>query len=198
MHSYSINEPRTNIFKYLGIISLILTAPIINLLKDIVESINSLPGINYMPCMSQITIFGIIFLGLYYFFDKWLWKKTIFGLKFSKIPNLNGCWKGRIKTSYPEKPEIDVKIIIKQTWSSISITLKTDESESESHVALISLSNSRLIYQYLNEPQNTSIDSMKMHYGVTMVKFNGKDILKGKYFTDKNRKNYGDIEVKRI
>ena len=193
MHSYSIDDKRIKVLESMGGISFLASLFILKIINGFVDSINSLPYINHIPYIPQISTFGVVFIALFYLFDRRLWKS-----KLSKIPNINGDWEGKIETSHNDREEIDVKVTIKQTWSSISIILETANSRSKSEVASISMSKSRLVYQYFNEPSFSSVKTLHKHYGVTMLDFKGNDILKGFYFTDRDRQTHGDISLKRI
>lgn len=196
MHSYSIDNKRIKVLESMGGISFLASLFILKIINGFVDSINSLPYINHIPYIPQISTFGVVFIALFYLFDRHLWKSKL--SKLSKIPNINGDWEGKIETSHNGREEIDVKVTIKQTWSSISIILETANSRSKSEVASISMSKSRLVYQYFNEPSFSSVKTLHKHYGITMLDFKGNDILKGFYFTDRDRQTHGDINLKRI
>jgi len=115
MHSYSINESRINVFKNIGFLSIVVATIVIKLLNGILGAINNLPYINYFPSITEISIFGVLFLGIYYLFEKKLWKMSPFGVKLSNIPNLNGTWEGKIESSHNAGQELDVKVTIDQT-----------------------------------------------------------------------------------
>ena len=193
MHSYSIDDKRIKVLKSVGGMSFLVSLFFLKIMNGFVDSVNSLPYINHIPYIPQISVFGIVFIALFYLFDRLLWK-----LKLSKIPNLNGNWKGQIKTIHNEGTEIDVKVNIKQTWSSISIILETANSKSKSEVASISISKSRLVYQFFNEPFFSSEKTLHKHNGITFLNFEGNDILNGHYFNDRDRETYGDIYLERI
>jgi hypothetical protein len=38
---------------------------------------------------------------------------------------------------------------------------------------------------------------MHKHYGVTLLNFEGNNVLKGCYFTDRDRQTHGDIYLER-
>lgn len=197
MHSYSIDQKRIKVLESIGGVSFLSSLIILKIANNLVDYINNLPYINNIPYIPQIATFGIVFVGLFYLFDRYLWKISIAGLKLSKIPNLSGDWKGYLKTSH-ENEEIDIIVNIKQTWSSIIIVLKTENSKSKSDVALILLSKSRLVYQYFNEPSFSSPEALNKHYGTALLDYEENDILEGYYFTDRDRKNYGDIHLEKI
>ncbi|WP_319509122.1 hypothetical protein [uncultured Methanolobus sp.] len=181
-----------------GVASFAVTLLLLKIFNVIVDCINSLPYVSYIPYIPQIATFGFVYLFFFKLFDRRLWKKSLFGFSFSQIPNLAGSWKGHIKSNYNEGTKTDITVDIEQTWSSISIILKTATSKSESEVASISLSKSRLVYQYFNEPSSNSAKSMHKHYGFTFLDFENDNSLKGSYFTCRDRQNNGDIYLRRI
>lgn len=197
MHSYSTDEKRINVMKYIGLISVLLTSVFVTIINWLVDYINKLSYIDLISPISIIAIFGFVFLLVFYLFDRYLWKISKAGLKLSKIPNLNGVWKGKIQTNYVEGMEIDADVEIKQTWSSISIVLKTKNSKSSSEVAFIATSKSQLIYHYFNQPSNISDKNLHKHYGTVFLDLEGNDNLNGFYFTDRDRKTQGNICLNR-
>ena len=192
MHSYSIDDKRIKVLASIGGISFLVSFFILEKINGFVDSINGLTYINDIPYIREIPTFGAVFMAVFYLFDRLLWK-----FKLSKIPNLNGDWEGKIETSHNGK-EFDIKVNIKQTWSSISIILETANSRSKSEVASISISKSRLVYQFFNEPFFRSEKTLHKHYGATMLNFKGSDVLEGFYFTDRDRQTHGAINLKRI
>ena len=192
MHSYSIDDKRIKVLASIGGISFLVSLFILEKINGFVDSINGISYINDIPYIREIPTFGVVFMAVFYLFDRYLWK-----YKSSKVPNLNGDWEGKIETSHNDGEEIDVKVTIKQTWSSISIILETANSRSKSEVASI-MSKSRLVYQFFNEPLFRSEKTLHKHYGVTMLDFKENDILEGFYFTDRDRKTQGDIYLERI
>ena len=193
MHSYSIDDKRIKVLASIGGISFLVSLFILGKINGFVDSINGISYINDIPYIREIPTFGAVFMAGFYLFDRLLWK-----YKLSKIPNLNGNWKGQIKTIHNEGTEIDVKVNIKQTWSSISIILETANSKSKSEVASISISKSRLVYQFFNEPFFSSEKTLHKHNGIAFLNFEGNDILNGHYFNDRDRETYGDIYLERI
>lgn len=192
MHSYSIDNKRIKVLASIGGISYLVSFFILEKINGFIDSINGISYINGIPYIREISIFGTVFMILFYLFDRHLWNH-----KLSKIPNLSGEWKGKTKTSYDEK-EYEVKVNIKQTWSKISVILKTADSSSKSEVASILMLKSRLVYQFFNEPSSSSKETLHKHYGITMLDFKEKNILEGFYFTDRDRKTQGDIYLQRI
>lgn len=196
MHPYSTDTKRIKVLKYVGSLAFVISIVILKLLNSFVDYFNSLPYFNKIPYIPQMSIFVAVFMLFFYSYDRYLWK-LLWKLKLSQTPNLNGKWNGHIKTSHSEGKEIDVEVSIKQTWSSIFIVLKTSDSKSKSETASMSLSESRLVYQYFNEPLSSSVANLHKHYGVTFLDFDEIDRLEGSYFTCKDRQTHGEIFLER-
>lgn len=198
MHSYSIDKKRINIFKIIGTTSLIFSSLLLKLVNGILDIINSLPYINYFPLISQLSMFGLFFCILYILFEKCLWKFEIFGFRMSKIPDLNGTWAGKIISNHGGRHEIDVTVTIEQTWSKMSIILKTANSKSKSKSASMFIKEKRLCYHYLNEPSSITPDTMSKHYGVAYLDFDEDGTLEGNYFNDWERGTFGKITLEKL
>ena len=160
------------------------------------ESIKKLPDV--------VTIY-VIFAFL---FTKWAWRCPIFRKWLVPFPDLQGTWKGRIESTWvhPETgqktPPRDVVIAIKQTFSAISCSMYTDESDSYSTTAQIHEDDEsgayRLSYNYTNRPRATVRDRSTIHDGAAILKIilSPEKKLEGEYWT--SRKTTGDISVKFI
>lgn len=196
MHPYSTDSKRIKVLGSIGSLAFITSIVILKLLNSFVDYFNSLPYFSRIPYIPQMSFFAVVFMLFFYSYDRYLWK-FLWKLKLSQIPNLNGKWNGYIKTSHSEGKEINVEVNIKQTWSSIFIVLKTSDSKSKSETASISLSESRLMYQYFNEPLSSSVETLHKHYGVAFLDFDEINRLEGSYFTCKDRQTHGEIFLER-
>ena len=145
---------------------------------------------------STAGIFGL----LYYLFDRFIWKwELLRRFDIVTIPDLNGVWRGEIKSSYNQGKTIQVSVIIKQRWSKILVELKANESHSKSVAAsfLTDYSTSpELVYAYVNEPKPSAQESMEMHKGTTRLTFTGQ-ALEGDYYTGRGRGTTGSIRLTR-
>lgn len=188
MHCYSINNnSRKTIYFYLALVSI----GTMYLLKEILIKI---PW--YFENLSPFAFYCVYF----YFFDKVLWKMKLISY-FIKIPNMNGKYVGILNSSFDEfKKDYNASVNVKQTWTEIIITLKTETSESNSHSATIIFKNEKiyLLYSYLNEPKNDSNNSMYIHYGTcTHVYDKEENTFNAEYYSDGSRKTYGRIFLKK-
>lgn len=146
------------------------------------------------------------FYGLFYAaFDQWLWRSPLLrrtGLV--KTPDLNGAWVGYLSTSFDEHSgRHSARLEISQTWTRISIVLKTDHSHSQSLIGGIITQNARSIvldYEYSNEPRTNAKATMHAHRGTSRLvlsRANETSVLEGDYYTGRDRQNYGTIHVEK-
>lgn len=131
-------------------------------------------------------------------FDNLLWHLQIGSIHFSEIPDLRGTWVGVVKSSYQGGTEVrGVLMYIRQTWLKLSVQLETANSRSLSTMASINTLNSYepgLKYEYVNEPSALSVQTMQPHRGTNHLRLEPDGItLKGDYFTNRNRLNYGEM-----
>lgn len=198
MHSYSTDINKLTLLSKIAVFSLLASLLLSSILNYLLQKAVALfPYIEIPTSISLKSLFGVIFLLFYLLFDEIVWKTSVRGLTLSKTPDLRGEWKGHVVTDYNGGTEIDVKVKIEQKWTSIAITLETENSRSKSLAASILTSESRLIYYYFNEPRSTSLETMHKHYGVTTLDIIDSNKLEGQYFTCRDRKTYGEIYLKK-
>lgn len=123
-----------------------------------------------------------------FFYDKFFWK--IFN--FWKIPILEKEYTGSFVTSYDDK-ERTAELVIKQSFLSIKIKMRTGESWSMSICENLDVQNgvNILTYTYFNKPDLKLYDRNKMHYGTIFLDCDNPKHLYGDYYTD--RKTIGSI-----
>ncbi len=73
---------------------------------------------------SIMVVYGV----MHYFYDRRFWKLKPFGFRFSYIPDCSGTWYGEIESTFSGGSKIYGMLQIHQTWSKISICLKTTAS----------------------------------------------------------------------
>lgn len=160
------------------------------------EAIKKLPDV--------VTIYILLVL----LFTNWAWRSPIFKGWLVPFPDLQGTWKGTLESTWVDSPtgqknpSKDVTLVIKQTFSSISCVMYTDESDSFSNTAQINEDDEsgifRLSYNYTNRPKANVRERSAMHDGAAILKVitRPERYLEGEYWT--NRKTIGDIRVKFI
>lgn len=142
------------------------------------------------------TVVGVlsILLGL---FDKWLWRIPWLHPWFVSTPNVRGTWQGEIIPSgmdlETDQPYRSIRgyLVIRQTYSSISIRLITQESSSELLAGSIAESIDKLYTifgTYRNTPRLKRRDESPIHYGGLFLDVRGvpADSLDGQYWTDRS------------
>lgn len=147
---------------------------------------------------SVFAVFGL----LVYMFDQVVWRVLPGWVKrYLGIPDLNGTWRGVLKTTYDEfKHEHQVEVEIEQTWRRISIRLKANHSSSRSLTATITTNQSKcstLSYEYWNEPRPDALKTMEMHRGTAIFELASPDKMEGHYYTGRGREKRGMIALKK-
>lgn len=135
-------------------------------------------------------------------FDLLLWRFWPFRL-VARRPVVRGTWKGQLRSSWIDpatgmaRPAKDVYLVIRQTYSTISLTLLTDESRSASTSAsVVELSEGRynLSSTYQSVPRLLLRSGSPIHHGALVLEANGAHPrrLEGSYWTDRDTK--GELE----
>lgn len=193
MHSYSCNQKS---YKWVVISIFVLAVTIAygyHLLS--IKFSFALPW--YVEAPSIFGVYGLIA----WLYDIFLWKKSIFGIKLSRIPIYEGMWKGILISSYDKGKEIPCILEIKQSWSSILCKLSTETSESYSCVARIESEagvEEGIQWMYDNRPLNSAPKGMHIHRGVAHGKIGEDGKLVCDYFNcSRDRPTYGTITLER-
>ena len=214
MHTYSTdNDRRPTVYGLLGFAAYLLVLG--------VGWVTSLIA-GGLPAITGGTIsWGFAFAALSTAFSRFGWKTAIArSTGASGVPEFSGEWEGYIKTSYggeigeealhefndsnAEMQRVAATLHIDQTWRKISVHLSTANSESDSTGATILTKEGlwpSLTYQYGNEPDVDSEDSMRSHDGTAdlSLKEDGEtDVLEGFYYTGPGRENYGEMYFERV
>lgn len=197
MHGYIINGKRRHsaIF-WLAVISVLVGLGLTYWIDLILSKLETMKGTQIIVLLYS-AIFGVgsgaIFTLLYYLFDNFFWKIKIFGnVDLSGKYQCEGVSKDK---SQKEKDRFTATIIIKQTWTKISVNLKTDKSYSDSFMAKISqngVGDIRLDYCYTNNTDQTNKDMVSRHTCTATIIFSSE--IKGKYYNQPDdRMRYGEL-----
>lgn len=196
MHDYAIiNHNRVNVGRWIGVASILLSSLISVVLVRFSE-------ISSFKMVANFTVSsGVVYLLLYYFFNKFFWK-----LAWFKLPNIEGVWSINGKTIdqdgkivFEWKGELDIE----QTWDKIVISLKTKQSKSESYTATLrkepgSKGGWILYYSYKNESKINEQRDLSSHKGFCEITFNGVNkIASGNYFNNFGRYTFGTFDLKK-
>lgn len=138
----------------------------------------------------------------------WLWETTLWkssvAQRKSGVPrDVGGTWKGKLDSFWkdPEtgkpRPTKPAYLVVRQTASTVSAILLTDESKSVSSLGLVSTGDgvSSLDYMYLNKPDARVEHRSRMHHGSTSLEIIGRPAtrLKGRYWTDRDTRGELDL-----
>jgi hypothetical protein len=202
MHEYTvIDHPKHKILFGIVMVSGGISSLISNHIQPwIQETLNAPIVATYS--FSVLTIFYCI----YFLFNLLVWKVPLFRKVFN-FPNLDGEWDCSGKsTNNKLKKQFDWKgtVTIKQNWDKILITLRTNNSTSNSlsttggikHYAGMGY---KLSYHYENNPSANSDEDLNKHEGFCILTFSedGKT-AEGCYFNNaKDRQSYGEMKLER-
>ncbi len=155
----------------------------------------------YIETPSIPGVYALLFI----IFDRYLWKSKFFKTVGIIIADdLNGTWKGAIKSSHDNfQSDIVAELIIKQTATKIKICGIFNKSKSVSVHENFGRSEidhrTALYYFFRNEPSYDAISTMAIHEGSAKLLYDPeKDTLSGYYYSGRDRNNHGTIEVKRV
>lgn len=160
-----------------------------------------LEAVNYEQAISDIFKAISINAFVWLVFVNWGWKCKIFYPWLVPFPNLSGKWNGHLKSNWKNKSlePVPTSVDIKQTFFNIQIKIKTGESKSHSIAASFDIDKERgmqrLIYSYLNTPKSSVRDRSEIHFGTTLLEFDGFKVseMEGEYWTD--RETTGEITL---
>ncbi|GMV19521.1 MAG: hypothetical protein AMXMBFR56_77450 [Polyangiaceae bacterium] len=141
------------------------------------------------------TVVGVLVL-LLAAFDLWAWRLRILHGWFVPRPDLRGTWRVELQSDWKD-PVTDAVIgpivaylVVRQTFSSLSIRMLTAESASELVAAEINKAGDgtyRLAAVYRNEPKLSVRDRSPIHYGALVLDVQGDPVkdLAGYYWNDR-------------
>ena len=162
-------------------------------------------AINFIDYMKPVPVVVLIDTVITFIFVKLLWKWKYFYPWLVPFPDLNGTWKGKIMSTWVdpitnERPDaIPVILTIKQSFTSISCIVRTEEMESFSFTSdfVINADNQvlKLVYSYDSVPKQTVQERSSQHCGTTVlnvISSTKKRELVREYWT--GRKTTGTLE----
>lgn len=164
-------------------------------------STQNLDSIDFNKALTHISTTISINIVIWLLFIKWGWKWKVFYPWLVPFPDLSGDWSGTIKSNWKEKElePIPTEVSITQTFFNIQVRIKTGESRSYSIGASFDIDKERgfqqLFYSYLNTPKPGVRERSEIHYGSTLLNFEGFNVTKmdGEYWT--SRETTGEIEL---
>lgn len=151
-------------------------------------------SVSWLKYLSTVTGILLLILGG---FDLWLWRLPLLQGWFVKRPIISGTWRGVLRSDWvdPSTGKVHEPIngfmVVRQTYSSLSLRLLTKESSSELIGAEIvsDLDGTRRIAGvYRNEPRQSNRQRSPIHYGGILLQVVDRPAtgLNGHYWTDRN------------
>jgi len=141
---------------------------------------------------------------LYVLFTTWAWRWRLFTGWLIPFPYLGGTWRGTIASTW-NNPEtgtrpapIEAILVIRHKFDSISCTLFTTESESQSDAAALQLDDGSdrkiLSYNYTNDPRVSVRGRSERHTGAAVLRLATQPQMRltGEYWT--SRKTTGEMD----
>lgn len=135
---------------------------------------------------------------LFMLWDKWIWKSKFAQMIPGVSRNLSGTWEATLDSFWinpatgSSPPAKTVYMVVRQTSSSASVTLISDESKSKSSLArVVEEDGSWLLhYVYTNEPRLEVRGRSPIHHGSAVLAATGSPAkrLEGGYWTDRDSK----------
>lgn len=154
-----------------------------------------LPTASIGIAASKIGLVTTVSFCLWEVYRRWLWKSRWLQWWIAH-PNIAGTWKGTAKSSFDlEKPPIAISVTIKQTFTTLDISFRTDSATSQSYSlagCLVSDNEAgrhRMVYTYLNEPDPFA-KGLDMHFGTAILEIEGlpPSRMQGQYLTARQTK----------
>lgn len=138
--------------------------------------------------------------------DRFLWRLPP-AQSLSGVPrNLHGTWKGELSSHWVDPstgktpPVKTAYLVVRQTVSSVTVSLLTDESASRSSFGRVTSDTDEICldYMYLNTPDNSLQHRSRIHHGSTSLRVSGKPAarLQGHYWTDRDSRGALDFTVR--
>lgn len=163
----------------------------------------NLDSIDFHKAITHVSTTISINIVIWMVFIGFAWKWKIFYPWLVPYPNLSGKWEGFVKSNWKEKElePIPIEVTINQNFFNIQVQIKTNESRSYSIGASFDIDKERgfqqLFYTYLNTPKAGVRDRSEIHYGSTILNFDGFKVtsMDGEYWTD--RETTGEITLNR-
>jgi len=147
------------------------------------EAIKKLPDV--------VTIFVLVS----FVFTKWLWRISWFRGWLVQVPYIQGTWAGNLQSTWKNPktgqgiPPLKMILVVRQTFSTMSCTMFTKESESYSRAAQIAVEKETgaisLSYNYTNRSKADIRERSPIHDGAAHLRVVTipARMLEGEYWT---------------
>jgi hypothetical protein len=153
----------------------------------------------WLDIYSYAVAIGIALLWLW---DRFLWRIPLVQQLSFAPRDISGTWRGTVKSLWTD-PQTETQpdpktayLVIRQTASTVSAILLTDEARSVSSLAYVGAADgtASLDYFYLGSPDLVREDRSRMHHGSCSLSITGlrPTRLRGRYWTD--RESRGELD----
>lgn len=153
----------------------------------------------FEPSFLQFFSIAVLVCSLLLFiWDRWAWKLSIFQAIPGVTRDISGTWETTLESLWVDpatgkSPDPKtVYIIVRQTSSSASVTLISNESKSKSSLARVVREDGSwlLHYLYTNEPHVDLRVKSPIHHGSGVLSITGSPAkrIAGSYWTDRDSK----------
>jgi hypothetical protein len=155
--------------------------------------------LDWLKHLSAVVSVAMVSVGA---FERWLWRLPVIRPMLAKRPVILGTWRARMTpASSPDGAAVrgsEGYMVVRQTFSGLSMRLLTQESSSETLVGSITRSADGLfevVGVYRNTPDVTVRGRSPIHLGALLLRVHGDppESLAGQYWTD--RATVGTIEL---
>lgn len=157
-------------------------------------------GVSQLSLILSPTPVVFVLTTAWLLFDRYLWRTRIAKwLDLSHIPDLNGTWVGSIDR-YGENNPHRFELEVRQTYSRVSITTRSDNSQGRSIKSFFVTGADEYDFALIDYWESTV--GLKDNTGRTLInglshitihKESGKNCLRMDYFTDRNPPTRGRI-----
>lgn len=197
MHDYAvIGHSRTVIGRWLGLLAIVCAGA----MSSALTMLEQVTGIAMIGGVT-ITV-SALFAGLYWAFNKWGWKL----LSVGGYPKIGGLWTVKGKTQDENgqiRFEWEAVLDIQQMYETISVSLRTRQSTSQSDTASLTKvpgnnGGWRLSYGYQNTPKSGEFHELNAHRGFCEITFDeGLKTATAQYFNNNGRRTFGVMDLER-
>jgi hypothetical protein len=144
-----------------------------------------------------------LFSGLFWLYNRYLWRWQVGGIRMSAIPVLTGSWLGEIEIEGgSESVRLPCLVQLSQTWLQMSVRFHTRASSSVSFSATVRGEGTAFgdfRYEYRVEPRTGHVvQGMTSHDGVARLRRTSPDwsAMQGDFFNDAAFQRYGSYELR--
>lgn len=135
---------------------------------------------------------AVIYKIIYWLYDECIWKCSLIK-KWHNVPDLNGVWRGKLKSSYNNEI-IDMKMEIIQTWTNITFLSTFKNSNSKSSNATIFIESEReveIFFVYHNQSSDPTYGTQS-YDGCNKLSYDGDSKIEAVYFNNRpnNKSKY--------